>query len=137
MAASARTRRPSARGACAAHRSGDAALLVSGELQNVIDEKPCVVFVIALKRRRRRSGKDPMIVLALEEAGRHGSARANSLRIDHPAFHPVGLEPAAGLKEVWRRRDAVVPGIAGGVALQARRGGAAEEAARHFSFFGS
>jgi len=75
-----------------------------------------------------------MIVLPLKQAGRHGRAGADGLRVNHPALHPIGFQAAAGLQEIGSGGDAIMSGIAGGVALEAGRGGAAEETARHLGF---
>src|SRR2546429_5051397 len=96
-----------------------------------------MVLIIALERRRSRAGKNPMIVLAFEQARRHGRARADGLRIEHPLLHPIGLQAAASLEEIRCGGDAVVRGISGGMALEARRSRAAKEAAGHFGFLGS
>src|SRR5438093_3876650 len=127
-----RTTGPSTR---TAHGSANSALLFRRELQNVVDQKFCMVLIIALERSGRRSGENPVTVIALEEARRHGGAWSDGLRVEHPPFHPIGLQAAAGLEEVGSSREAIVGRISGGVALQARSGSAAEKAARHFGLF--
>src|SRR5438445_2234288 len=119
-----------------AHGSANATLLFRRELQNVVDQKLGVILIIALERSGRRSGENPVAVIALEEARRHGGARSDGLRVEHPTFHPIGLQAAADLEEIGSSGEAIVSRIARSVALQARSGGAAEEAARHFGFLG-
>src|SRR5690242_8555261 len=116
------TRRRRARTVCgsrAAHRSRDTALLLGGQLQDVIDKQPRMVFIVALERGRCRSGKDPVPILALEESGWHRSARADGLRIDHPLLHPIGLQAPARLQKIGRGSSPIMRGIAGGMTLQA------------------
>src|SRR5271155_921963 len=118
------------------HGCADPPLLFPRELEDIFDQELRVILVVALERSRRRARENPVIIFALEQAGRHGRARADRLRVDNPALDPVGFQAASGLQEVGRSRGAVVRWIAGGVALQARRGGAAEEAARQGGFLG-
>src|SRR5437773_3643863 len=118
-----------------AHGSANATLLFRRELQNVVDQKLRVILIIALERSGRRSGENPVAIVTLEEARRHGGARSDGLRVEHPTFHPIGLQAAAGLEEIGSGGEAIVSRLAGGVAFQARRGGAAEEAARQSGFF--
>src|SRR5438552_359462 len=131
-----RAGRTTGRSTRTAHGSANATLLFRRELQNVVDQKVRVILIIALERSGRRSGENPVAVIALEEARRHGRARSDGLRVEHPTFHPIGLQATAGLEEVGSSREASVGRISGGVALQARSGCAAEEAARHFGFLG-
>src|SRR5207244_514626 len=119
-----------------AHGSANATLLFRRELQNVVDQKLGVILIIALERSGRRSGENPVAVIALEEARRHGGARSDGLRVEHPTFHPIGLQAAAGLEEIRSGGETIVSRIAGSVALQARSGSATEKAARHFCFLG-
>ena len=95
-----------------------------------------VILIVTLERGRRGTGEDPAIVLALEKTGRHRRAGADGLRVDDPALDPIGFQATLGLQEVGRGGGAIVSGIAGGVALQARRGRAAEKTARHVGFLG-
>src|ERR1700686_2954868 len=95
-----------------------------------------MISVVALERWWRRPGKHPLIILLLEQSGGHRRARTDRLGIGNPTLHPVGLQPLLGQEEVWRGGNLVVTRIAGGVALQTRRGGAREQAACHVVFFG-
>src|ERR1700740_3307962 len=126
-----------ARRSRAAHRRAHSALLFRSELENIFDEELGVVLVVSVERSGRGAGEGPAIVLALEESGRHGGAGADGLRVDDPALDPIGFETPLGCEEVGRGGGFVVGGIAGGVTFQARRGWAAEEAARHVGFLGS
>src|SRR6266852_3455003 len=119
----------------ASHLRADSALLFRSELENVIDQQFCLILIIALERSGRRAGKNPVAVFSFEEAGRHGSARGDGLRVNDPALHPIGLQAAASLQEIRCGGEAIVGWIASGVTLQARGCGAAEEAARHLGFF--
>src|SRR5260370_29399954 len=94
-----------------AHRGAYSTLLFRCELEDVIDQQFCLILVVAVERRRRRTGKHPVAVLALEETGRHGCARADGLRVEHPALHPIGLQAAAGLEEVRSGGEAIVSRI--------------------------
>src|SRR5882762_6929353 len=123
-------------GARTTHSSADSALLLGSELEDVVHQEFCLILVVAMERSGRWTGEDPMAVFTLEKAGWHGGAWADSLRVDDPAFHPVGLQTAAGLEEIGGGSEAIVSRVAGGVTFQAGRGGAAEEAARHFGFLG-
>src|SRR6267143_163290 len=123
-------------GARTTHGSADSALLLGSELEDVVHQEFCLILVVAMERSGRRAGKNPVAAFALEEAGWHGGARADSLGVDDPTFHPVGLQAAAGLEEIGSGGEAIVSRVAGGVTFQAGRGGAAEEAARHFGFLG-
>src|SRR5258706_9149751 len=123
-------------GARTTHGSADSALLFGGELENVIHQEFRLILVVAAERSGRRTGENPVAVFALEETGWHGGARTDSLRVDDPAFYPVRLQAATGLEEIGGGGEAIVRGVAGGVAFQAGRGRAAEEAARHFGFLG-
>src|SRR2546427_603565 len=78
-------------GARTTHGSADSVLLFRRELENVIHQKFRLILVVAAERSGRRTGENPVAVFALEEAGRHGGARADGLRVDDPAFHPVRL----------------------------------------------
>src|SRR5205807_9857815 len=129
-----RAGRTTGRSTRTAHGSANATLLFRRELENVVDQKFCMVLIIALERSGRRSGENPVTVIALEEARRHGGAWSDGLRVEHPTFHPIGLQATAGLEEVGSSREAIVGRISGGVALQARSGCGAREAARHFRF---
>src|SRR2546421_1329217 len=129
-----RAGRTTGRSTRTAHGSANATLLFRRELENVVDQKLGVILIIALERSGRRSGENPVAVIALEEARRHGRARSNGLRVEHPTFHPIGLQAAAGLEEIGSGGETIVSRITRSVALQARSGGAAEEAARHFGF---
>src|SRR5437899_6879397 len=129
-------RRAAGCGTGTAHGGTYSALLFRRELQDVVDQQFCLILVIAFERWRSRTGEDPVAVFAFEQTRRHGSARADGLRVDDPAFHPVGLQAAAGLQEIWGGGEAIVSWVAGGVTFQAGRGGTAEETARHFGFLG-
>src|SRR2546430_15056176 len=119
-----------------AHGSANATLLFRRELQNVVDQKLGVILIIALERSGRRSGENPVAVIALEEARRHGRARSNGLRVEHPTFHPIGLQEAAGLEEIGSGGETIVSRITRSVALQARSGGGAAEGGRLFCLLG-
>src|ERR1700687_1066877 len=87
-----------AAGRCAAarrsrmpHGRAHAPLLFRGELQDVIHQQPRLILIIPPERRRSRAGEDPVIVFPLEQSGRHGSTRADGLRVNDPAFHPIGF----------------------------------------------
>src|SRR6266478_6766988 len=95
-------------GARTTHGSADSVLLFRRELENVIHQKFRLILVVAAERSGRRTGENPVAVFALEEAGRHGGARADGLRVDDPAFHPVRLQAAAGLEEIGSSGEAVV-----------------------------
>src|SRR6266446_2324502 len=123
-----------ARRSRAPHGCSHAPLLLRRQLEDVIDEQFCLVLIVTLEQRRRRAGEHPMIVFPLEKAGWHGRARADGLRVDDPALHPIRFQAPSGLQEVRRRCRAIVSGIAGGVALQTRRRRTAEQAARHLGF---
>src|ERR1700675_1217795 len=71
------------------HRCAHAALLLCGELEDVVHQQLGMALIITLERSRRRPGKNPVIVLPLEKSGRHRGPRADRLRVDNPAFHPV------------------------------------------------
>src|SRR5438309_4263081 len=94
-----------------------------------------MVLVVSLKRRWSRTGEDPLAVYLFKKAGRHGGAWADGLRINDPSFHPIGLQTFLGQQEVGRCSGAIVSRIAGGVALEAGRGRAAEKTPRHLGFF--
>src|SRR5438093_10019373 len=123
-------------GAGTAHGSANATLLFRRELQNVVDQKLGVILIIALERSGRRSGENPVAVIALEESRRHGRAWSDGLRVEHPAFHPIGLQAAPSLEEVWSGGETIVSRVARSVALQAGSGSATEKAASHFCFLG-
>src|SRR5439155_10803093 len=91
-----------------AHGSANATLLFRCELENVIDQKLRVILIIALERSGRRSGENPVAVIALEESRRHGRAWSDGLRVEHPAFHPIGLQAAPSLEEVWSGGETIV-----------------------------
>src|SRR6266481_7032111 len=129
-------RRAAACGRRMTHRGAYPPLFFRGELEDVIHQELGLILIIALERRRRRTREDPVIVLALEQTGRHGGARADGLWVNDPAFHPIGFQTPAGLQEVGGGGGTVVSRIAGSVAFQAGRCGAAEEAPRHFGFLG-
>src|SRR5258708_5922222 len=73
------------------HRGADPPLFFRGEPEDVIHQELGLILIIALERRRRRTREDPVIVLALEQTGRHGGARADGLGVNDPAFHPIGF----------------------------------------------
>src|SRR5207244_1976106 len=95
-----RGRSVAARDTRAAHRGPDPPLFFRGELEDVIHQQLGLIFIIALERGRRRTRKDPVIVLPLEQTGRHGGAWADGLWVDDPALHPIGFQAATGLQEV-------------------------------------
>src|SRR5437016_1005666 len=131
-----RTRRTTGCSTRTAHGSANATLLFRCELENVIDQKLRVILIIALERSGRRSGENPVAVIALEESRRHGRAWSDGLRVEHPAFHPIGLQAAPSLEEVWSGGETIVSRVARSVALQAGSGSATEKAASHFCFLG-
>src|SRR5260370_11570088 len=127
-------RSPAPAGLAATHGSSHTVLLFRSELENIIDEQPRVILVITLECGWRRTGEYPMVVLALEQTGGHCRAGANGLRIDNPAFHPVGFQAFAGQQKIGRRGSAIMGGIAGRVTFEARRRGAGEQDAPQFRF---
>src|ERR1700676_1163307 len=126
----------SVRGPRSAHRCAHAPLLFRRELENIFDEELGVVLVVSVEGCGRGAGERPAIVFALEQAGRHGGAGADGLGVNDPAFDPIGFQATFGLQEVGGGGGLIVRRIAGGVALQARSGWAAEKAARHVRFLG-
>src|SRR2546427_737977 len=123
-------RRAAGCGTGTAHGGTYSALLFRRELQDVVDQQFCLILVIAFERWRSRTGEDPVAVFAFEQTRRHGSARADGLRVDDPAFHPVRLQAAAGLKEVRGVGKGSGGRAAGAVTFRPGRDGAAQEPAR-------
>ena len=77
-----------------------------------------MIFVVALERWRRRTGKNPLAILLLLEQSRwHRCAGADGLRIGNPALDPIRLQALLCEQEVGRGGDLVVLRIAGSVTL--------------------
>src|ERR1700692_4678271 len=84
------------------HRRCYFPLFLWRQLEDVIGEQLAMIARITLERWRRRPSEDPLIVLLLEQAGRHRCSGAHCLRISNPALDPIRFQAFFREQEVWR-----------------------------------
>src|SRR5712691_5019494 len=93
-----------------------------------------MISFIAVEAGREWSCEHPSVSVPFEQPGRHGRSRSDQSRVGEPPSGPRRTQALSGKEKIGSDGAFVVPGIARGMALQARRRGAGEQLARHLLF---